>query len=313
MSSISQFLASGGNPLYFEKVFLTSTTWTVPVTGKYLVTAIGGGGSGAAGVQTTFFIGSGAAGGLAQALVPLAAGTVLTITCGAGGAAVAGSTTATAGNNGGTTTVTGDVLNLIANGGQGGVTNFNTTSASGGTASNGNVMNVTGGNGRRGGGAVGVYGTGYSGGLVALSGAGTGGSPEDVTNGYPGTGLISGLEASTYKFSTEVYANPLKIIGGGIITGFKSGRLLLPSGGIAPAASNETVVGPGCGAYASAVNTVYSFAGIFAGGYCAAHGSVGSRDGGTLGGGGGGYPGTTTTLFSGSGGQGGVIIEFCPQ
>ena len=85
MSVLSQFLATGGkgNPLYSELVFITSKTWVTPVKGRYLVTAIGGGGSGAENGTTA---GSGGAGGLAQSLWDLAAGFSLVLTCGAGGA-----------------------------------------------------------------------------------------------------------------------------------------------------------------------------------------------------------------------------------
>ena len=98
----------------------------------------------------------GGAGGFAQKLVSLAAGNVISFTIGAGGASN--------GASGGTTVLTAPGVSLTANGG---------TTASGGSASGGDI-NVTGGSSGNavatGGGAVGVYGVGY--GSTATTGGG---------------------------------------------------------------------------------------------------------------------------------------------
>jgi hypothetical protein len=95
--------------------------------GKYLVTAIGGGGSGGSG---TNLCRGGGAGGLAQSICALKAGDVISFTVGAGGAYVAGAPVP--GNAGGTTTVTiPGYTTLTSNGGAGGAASG---ASAGGTA-----------------------------------------------------------------------------------------------------------------------------------------------------------------------------------
>jgi len=149
MSSMSQFFGGGGIPV--QLAVTASGTFVTPVAGKYLLTAIGGGGGGSNGGGAR----GGGAGGLAQSLVTLGAGVTLTLTVGAGGA------TGATGSAGGSTTISApEISTLTANGGAGGNT---TTATAGGTASGGNLLNVTGGSAGNtngaGGGAVGAYGT----------------------------------------------------------------------------------------------------------------------------------------------------------
>ena len=114
-------LFGGGGGFPEQRAFTTSGSFTAPRTGKYLLTAIGGG---AAGLNNGR---GGGAGGFAQKLVSLAAGDLISLTIGAGGASN--------GASGGTTTLTAPGVSLTANGG---------TTASGGSASGGDI-NVTGG------------------------------------------------------------------------------------------------------------------------------------------------------------------------
>ena len=311
MSVLSQFLATGGkgNPLYSELVFITSKTWVTPVKGRYLVTAIGGGGSGAYNGTSA---GSGGAGGLAQSLWDLAAGFSLVLTCGAGGVGV--STANTNGNAGGTTTVSGSGLTtLTANGGAAGIKSY--AGSAGGTASGGNIMNVTGGSGFKGGGAVGVYGTGYSGNSTDFAGAGVGGGPSTDGTNWPGTALFSGDEIKANPMLyLESYGNPLYVLGGTLLTGYKNGRLLSPNGGFAPQSTSSggtSQSGPGCGASSTITGNTASAAGLFSGGVSrGGGGALVFGPGGGLGGGGGGLIYGSVAYTSGAGGIGGVIIEY---
>lgn len=188
MSALSQFFGSGTSfqdGVYCEEVYDSSNTFVVPQTGKYLITAVGAGGSGGAGaftIQGAYGAtapttqnscggaSGGGAGGFSQSLLTLEAGTVLNLTVGAGGSAithpgVVTSTTVLApstyvgadGSAGGNTTVTntgGSVtVNMIANGGGAGRSGQLKTSVGsttevvgglGGTASGGNLFNLTG-------------------------------------------------------------------------------------------------------------------------------------------------------------------------
>lgn len=226
MSTMSQFFAAGGVPIQYNTN--TSGSFTTPVSGKYLITAIGGGGGGGGtGAR------GGGAGGLAQSLVSLSSGVVLTLTVGAGGAG------GYPGTAGGTTTVSGSgITTLTANGGA-----ISTgTGGAGGTASGGNIMNVTGGSAGNGdyfgGGAVGVYGT----------------TPAASSGQHTGASVIGAPLVGLYHNSG----------------GFLSGRLLQPSGGLylwtAEGYGTQTGIQPGQGA----INQTYNFgpghAGLFAGG-----------------------------------------------
>lgn len=198
MSALSQFFGSGTSfqdGVYCEEVYDSSNTFVVPQTGKYLITAVGAGGSGGAGaftIQGAYSLtapttqnscggaSGGGAGGFSQSLLTLEAGTVLNLTVGAGGSAithpgVVTSTTALApstyvganGSAGGNTTVTntgGSVtVNMIANGGGAGLSGQLRTSA-------GSTTEVLGGSG----------GTASGGNLFNLTGQ-QGGNSASVT------------------------------------------------------------------------------------------------------------------------------------
>lgn len=194
MSNLSQFFSGGGGSgFYNQRVYQASTTFTVPQDGDYLITAIGGGG----GSENDPNANGSGAGGLAQSLVSLTAGTVLTLTIGAGGLRVSG----------GNTTVTGSGLTtLTANGGNQGTV---AAGGAGGTASGGNVMNVTGGDGGttfafRTGGAVGINGFKQTGNRAALSSLGIG-APTfrllNATGGYQQNRFWNGSSVQTASFS----------------------------------------------------------------------------------------------------------------
>lgn len=125
-SSLKALLAlSGGGGGVVIDLYLvtTSMTWTAIRDGNYIVTAIGGGGSGGAiGISyaTYFFAQGGCAGGLARKKIKLTAGDTLTIVIGTGGAENTRNNAVGHGTAGGNTTVTGTSINLVANGGSGG-------------------------------------------------------------------------------------------------------------------------------------------------------------------------------------------------
>ena len=99
MSTFTQF-AGGGNGQQNAVFLTTSGSYTIPIAGKYRVSALGAGGSGAAVAVTTTGGGAsgGGGGGFCEREITLAAGLVLTITVGAGGGAASSSGT---GANGG--------------------------------------------------------------------------------------------------------------------------------------------------------------------------------------------------------------------
>jgi hypothetical protein len=209
---MSQFFAAGGVPIQYNTN--TSGSFTTPISGKYLITAIGGGGGGWLGENAR----GGGGGGLAQSLVSLSSGVVLTLTVGAGGAG------GNPGTAGGTTTVSGSgITTLTANGGAGGT---NSGSTAGGTASGGNIMNVTGGIASNqissGGGAVGVYGTtpAASGHMV---GASAGGALLDIPHsgdGFLGGRLLQPLAGYSYYWDGNVGVMPYPGQGGsGLFSG----------------------------------------------------------------------------------------------
>lgn len=147
MSNLSQFFS--GNGVLQQVPIVADATFTCPVAGNYLVTAIGGGGGGSGGASGR----GGGGGGFSQKKVALSAGA--TITCVIGAAGTAGNGT-TAGGNGGNTTATATGLALTANGGAGGSLAGGTTA--GGTASGGTVNRTGGSVSNVAAGAVDVYG-----------------------------------------------------------------------------------------------------------------------------------------------------------
>lgn len=283
--NISSFFGCGssgggsGGGLYNQFNRNTSGTFTVPVDGNYLITGIGGGGCGCYG-----YGGGGGAGGLAQSLVTLSAGDVITFVIGAGGASMAAGLRD--GLPGGTTTVTGPGLSLTANGGGAGINQTNgSAGGAGGTASGGNVMNNTGGAGGNqtfsganetcGGGAVGLYGTGFAGSNYG-QGGGVGSAP----------GLVASWAAAVEKYGRSLAMDTIRL---------RSDRLLQPYGVF----QGEPGVGFGNSGASSADLYAYDNGrNIFAGG-----GDYGGRFGGGAGSANG-LPGVVR------GGVGGVIIEW---
>ena len=231
---------------HYERLIVESGNFVVPYTGRYLVTAIGGGGSGGCGDGGASLCSGGGAGGMAQKSVLFKKNDVLTIVVGAAGAAVV-TGAPRAGNAGGNTTVSGPGLALVANGGGPGnyrsaATVGTASGAVGGTATGGDLNITGGGSGTAtaltggtsqhvltGGGSVGVYGVGYASGDAATSvvfnvyggGAGTGGRSANLTN--TGSAQINGEGGGPISSAT--------FIGN---TGFDYGaiqtRLLLPAG-----------------------------------------------------------------------------------
>lgn len=259
---------TGGTPRQWATA--TSATFTTTRAGKYRVTLVGVG-SGAANAAQ-----AGSSGAIAQSLVTLAAGVVLTATLGAPGVAAASPTP------GGTSTISGTGLaTLTCTGG---------TPSVPGVASGGNVFNRSGVAGSvgasRGGSSVAVYGAGFA--ATTQGGAGVGESA-------PVTGMI--------------------YVGGAAITGLTnvsshiSGRLLQPAGiggyGMTTASFPDAVGRPGGGGGYDINGQGYR-GGMFAGGGGATSNSPAGK-GGVGGGGGGSCLGSGTP---GGGGEAIAIIEW---
>lgn len=137
--------ATAGSGFSQAQVFTTSGSFTVPASGKFKVTIIGGGGSGGSYTSYTFGGDSGAGGGNVikwfSGATPAATATV---TIGTGGTAVSGNTN---GNTGGASTfVLSGFTTLTANGGLRGLAGGSTTFSLGGAATGGDI-NVNGQNG----------------------------------------------------------------------------------------------------------------------------------------------------------------------
>ena len=193
MSNLSQFF-SGSSGILQQVPIVANATFICPVSGDYLVTAIGGGGGSSGGTNGR----GGAAGGFAQKKVTLNAGD--TITCVIGASGTAGSASV-AGGDGGNTTATATNLSLVANGGKGGAIAGGTSA--GGTATGGTINRTGGSTANLTGGAVDVYGN-----LAIL-----GGVWNDAANGQSTSGLGS-------------IANVTGVGAGGCV----AGRLLSPAG-----------------------------------------------------------------------------------
>ena len=166
MSNFTDFIGGGGGSASFPTIFLhNSQTWVPPQDGNIMIHVIGGGGSGSA-TNSGSQVESGAAGGYCRknSLAVTTSGS-FTVTIGAGGASIYN--TVGAGIAGGVTTMAGTGLSLLRSfGGAGGALGTNTYTT-GGPATGGDV-NYTGGRGgyRKGGGAVGLSGTGNDGGSI---------------------------------------------------------------------------------------------------------------------------------------------------
>jgi len=223
MSNFTDFISSGGGAS-FPTIFLhNSQTWVPPQDGNIMIHVIGAGGSGCMSTTSTTYQ-SGAAGGYCRknSLAVTTSGS-FTVVVGAGGAPVFG---AGGGNAGGNTTVAGTGLSstLTANGGALGAISAVATTA-GGTASGGDVNN-TGGTGgyQKGGGAVGLTGTGNSG--FYRNFLADGGSCDIIGDFYSSTlGQLSGGIGSSGSYVSNInnwsiydkYAAPLA--GGGYMYG----------------------------------------------------------------------------------------------
>lgn len=200
-----------GHPV--STMFMASNTWTVPLTGMYTVFALGGGGGGSGGgsalstggVTTQVGGGGGGQGQMVQSMQQLTAGTVLTITVGAGGTggnggAVNGNAGAS-GTDGGNSSAVGTGINLTATGGgtgaHGGANS--TTSAGGGSYGSGTTTLFTPTtNGMPGTGGQAFSSSGIGGGVaIGVPGwAGGGGAPASSTLGGTG-GTINGNSVAT--------------------------------------------------------------------------------------------------------------------
>ena len=152
----------------FPTFFLSkSQTFVPPLDGNVCIHVIGGGGSGSSSTSvsnsTTAAGGGGAGGYCRKNSLAVTTSSSFTVVVGAGHQPT---TILTAGSDGGNSTVAGTGLSatLTANGGTGHPRGTTTDAATGGGASNGDV-NYTGGAGsyQKGGGAVGLTGTGNQG------------------------------------------------------------------------------------------------------------------------------------------------------
>jgi collagen type III alpha len=239
----------GGNE-QFPTFFLTSSqTFVPPLNGNVMIHVVGAGGSGS-GSNTQATNGAGGAGGYCRKnSLAVTTSSSFTVVIGAGHVPVEVNQ---AGGNGGNTTVAGTGLSatLTANGGTGHDRTNTATDAPGGTASNGDV-NYTGGAGgkSRGGGAVGLTGTGEQGfeGSAGSNGIHMGGDCDiigdfwssslgQIQGGLPGAGCYGGGNAQGFK---RADAAPLSGAGGvGISSGYN-----YPTGG------NASIGGGGGGAY----------------------------------------------------------------
>ena len=251
MSNLSDFFGATvvAAPLPYQQFAIgESKTWTVGVSGKVKVILTGGGGQGAfvynSGITNSGSFGDapgGGAGGYSEKVLNVVAGETYTVTIGAGGRDPVVYTSMNAdrngfdgGNSSFVTATAATSVNMLANGGGGGLflaqpQNAGQTApgGTGGTASGGDI-NITGGRGGNiirastsyyscmatGGGAVGLYGIGYNGGDItirsnqtnyllryATGGAGIGGNGGDLdetgrSNGIGCNGTAGGSAAS---------------------------------------------------------------------------------------------------------------------
>ena len=255
MSNFSDFISGGGSASYPTIFLHNSQTWVPPQDGNIMIHVIGAGGSGA-GSSSENECESGAAGGYCRknSLAVTTSGLFI-VNIGSGGASHINSRGA--GTAGGTTSVAGTGLPVLRGfGGAGGAlaTNAYTT---GGVATGGDV-NYTGGRGgyQKGGGAIGLTGTGndgvkmssgfsnhggdcdilgdfYSSSLGQLSGS-AGGTLQTYNqqNGNGNAGPLAGAGSSFLSSLTTVAVSNASIGGGGGWTQNNSvGRIFSGKGG----------------------------------------------------------------------------------
>lgn len=360
MANLSSFFGGGGGAASLPHFgFTSSTTWTVALDGQVAVHVIGAGGGGGAGIVNSRAASpGGGAGGYSRKVIDVTSGQSYTITVGAGG--TGGLANNAAGTNGSASSFVGNSINMVGNGGSGGPlvsTAATHSGGAGGTASGGDV-NVTGGAGggivsntnggvSNGGGAVGIFGTGYTpgnisatgnGSFVTGGGAGIGGAHGSFTNATasarvvlfgggaggpstvpsavnvrdnlvgPGLNFIPSYAAGFFNFLKEDFG------GGGLFIKYPSTAIDAVSifsgiggGGSAPVST------PSGGQYAEEVNELFPFnkfikdGGMFGGGAGAIEVANTGGNGG-LGGGGGGGPHNTSR--AGNGGNGIIFVEY---
>jgi hypothetical protein len=128
------------------QVFTSSGTFTVPGSGRFKVTIVGGGGGGGSNSIGNAVGGSGAGGGTAiKWFTGATPGASATVTIGAGGAGNSGTNSGLAGGN--SSFALSGFSTVTANGGSGGSSD-GTVTVAGGSASNGDI-NITGQRGAR--------------------------------------------------------------------------------------------------------------------------------------------------------------------
>ena len=244
MSNFTDFISGGGGSASFPTIFLSkSQTWVPPQDGNIMIHVIGGGGSGSSSNSNTnssTAAGGGGAGGYCRknSLAVTTSGSY-TVVIGAGHQPTS---VQAAGGNGGNTTFAGTGLSatLTANGGTGHPRGDTANSATGGSASGGDVNNTGGaGSFKKGGGAVGITGTGNQGfdGSPSSSGVYFGGACDVIGDFWSSSlgqlaGSIGGVgvyASSTALDGSRADAGPLAG-GGGAYVG--SGYYY-PSGGAA--------------------------------------------------------------------------------
>lgn len=141
--STIQTTAAAGGGFSQAQIFTSSGTFTVPSSGKFKVTIIGGGGSGGCGGFPLAAQAGGSAGTVIKWYTGATAGAIATVTIGSGGSGVLGENTA--GNSGGNSTFAlSGFTTLTAGGGGGGAGGYPVKNN--GTASGGNI-NINGQNG----------------------------------------------------------------------------------------------------------------------------------------------------------------------
>ena len=266
-----------GGTKQFPTFFLTSSqTFVPPLNGNVMIHVIGAGGSGSGSNSFTTNGGEGAGGYCRKNSLAVTTSSSFTVVVGAGHVPVQVNQ---AGGNGGNSTVAGTGLSatLTANGGTGHDRTNTATDAPGGTASNGDV-NYTGGAGgkEKGGGAVGLTGTGEQG-------------FEASSDPSSGTGLRMGADCDIIG---DFWSSSLGQIAGGLPGSAQFG------GGGANGFANADAA-PLSGGGGSGISSGYNYP-------VGGNASIG-------GGGGGAYFGTGTYgPLGGRGGEGIVIFQYIP-
>lgn len=171
------------------QIFTSSGTFTTPTSKIFKVTIVGGGAGGGTGNNAQRAGNGGGGGGTAiKYYSGITAGTVCTVTIGAGGAG-ASSGALVQGSAGGTSSFTGTgITTLTANGGTGGTETFSTSGGDGGTATGGD-LNIQGQFGSSG---IKFYSTAQAGGNGGSSILGFGGIC------YTGTAAVNGQNGYGY-------------------------------------------------------------------------------------------------------------------